>query len=128
MTPDSQRSNPFGDADDDDLDVSAFTVQRTQTSKPVDPGTLDAVAQASGFNRRVGPAAVAPTMTGQGARSAASQQRRYRTGRNLQLGLKCRAETRDRFFEMADRLAITQAELFERMVALYETQLTAKSR
>jgi hypothetical protein len=51
------------------------------------------------------------------------EPRRYRTGRNIQLNIKARAEIIDAFYGIADRKGWVLGETFERAVAALEREL-----
>jgi hypothetical protein len=89
----SERAKLFGG--DDDLDLSGFTPR-----PPARPEEVRGVAEGAGFRSREPsaaqeklPAASDPTRR---------EQRRYRTGRNVQLNLKVRQEDLDAFYKLAD--------------------------
>jgi hypothetical protein len=48
------------------------------------------------------------------------EPRRHRTGRNIQLNIKARAETIDRFYALADRNGWVLGEAFEHAIAALE--------
>jgi hypothetical protein len=52
------------------------------------------------------------------------EPRRYRTGRNIQLNIKARAETIEAFYAIADRKGWILGETFERAVAALERELS----
>jgi hypothetical protein len=93
----SDRAKLFGD---DELDVSGFTPKA-----PARPEQVRGVAESAGFHSRE-PAAAAP------APPARREQRRYRTGRNVQLNLKVRQEDMDAFYRLADESGQVLGEVF----------------
>ncbi|MBA8853702.1 hypothetical protein FHW20_004687 [Ochrobactrum intermedium] len=91
---------------DDDSEILA-----NWKPKPVVKSDTEAtanVAQTQGFVSRQAPV--------QNRGGELRHDRRYRTGRNAQLNLKVRAETRDRFLDLCDRYGWVQGEGFEMAV------------
>ena len=88
-----ERAKLFGG--EDDLDLSGFTPR-----PPARPEEVRGVAEGAGFRSR-DPSAVQPQLppTNEPGRR---EQRRYRTGRNVQLNLKVRQEDLDAFYKLAD--------------------------
>lgn len=72
-------------------------------------GPVRGVAERAGFHSRE-PAAAA-------AGPVRREQRRYRTGRNVQLNLKVRQDAVDAFYKLADAQGWVLGEAFERAVA-----------
>lgn len=54
------------------------------------------------------------------ASPAMREPRRHRTGRNIQLNIKARAETIEWFYAIADRYSWVLGETFERAIAALE--------
>ena len=102
-----ERASVFGD----DLDLSGF-----QPKQPADVREVRDVAEKAGFSSRE-PTAVP-------AERPRREQRRYRTGRNVQLSLKVRQEDLDAFYQLADREGIVLGEAFARAVAAWKERLT----
>ena len=103
--------------DDDDLDVSGFAPRAAIPGEQADQ--VRAVAEPAAFRSR-DPAAP------QAAASAIPllhAQRRYRTGRNMQLNLKVREATAATFYAMADAQGWVLGEAFERAVAALQREL-----
>jgi hypothetical protein len=102
----SDRAKLFGD---DELDVSGFTPK-----PPARPEQVRGVAESAGFrSREPAPAAPAPME----APPARREQRRYRTGRNVQLNLKVRQEDIDAFYRLADESGQVLGEVFADAIA-----------
>jgi hypothetical protein len=98
----SDRAKLFGD---DELDVSGFTPK-----PPARPEQVRGIAESAGFrSREPAPAAPAPP--------ARREQRRYRTGRNVQLNLKVRQEDIDAFYRLADESGQVLGEVFADAIA-----------
>jgi hypothetical protein len=95
---------------DDDLDLSGF-----QPKPPAKAQEVREVAEKAGFTSRE--PATPP------AEPARREQRRYRTGRNVQLSLKVRQEDLDTFYRLADREGIVLGEAFARAVAAWKDGL-----
>jgi hypothetical protein len=99
-----------------ELDVSGFVP--TEAIRPnVGAEQVKAVSEAANFQSREPPQR--ETMTA----SPKREPRRYRTGRNIQLNVKARAETIDAFYGIADREGWVLGETFERAVAALEREL-----
>ena len=92
---------------DDGLDLSSF-----QPKSPARAQEVREVAERVGFTSRE---PGAPP-----AEPARREQRRYRTGRNVQLSLKVRQEDLDAFYQLADREGIVLGEAFARAVAAWK--------
>jgi len=92
---------------DDELDLSGF-----QPKPPANAQELREVAEKAGFTSREPAATLAEPVR--------REQRRYRTGRNVQLSLKVRQEDLDAFYQLADREGIVLGEAFARAVAAWK--------
>jgi hypothetical protein len=88
---------------EDDIDVSGFKPKVTASST-IAPEQVRAVSEAASFRSREPPEMVR------------REPRRYRTGRNVQLNIKARAETIEAFYAVADRQRWVLGEAFERAV------------
>jgi hypothetical protein len=82
------RVNPFANL----ADPPSFTT-KPKKDKPVEEETIAYLAEQNGFPSRQPPKA---------PKAERRKQRRYRTGRNLHLGIKATKETVDRFYKAAD--------------------------
>jgi hypothetical protein len=107
-----KRASVFDDAD---LDVSGFSPKES-LSPAVPPEQVRAVSQPLNFQSREPP----PQTVSESRRR---EPRRYRTGRNIQLNIKARAEAIDAFYAIADRQGWVLGETFERAVAALEREL-----
>ena len=99
----------------DDFDVSSFTPKVTKAQPAFATPTVEAVravSESSNFRSRE-PIPV----------PAKTHQRRYRTGRNLQLNLKVAAETYEAFYQIADSHGWVLGETLERAVAALKRDL-----
>lgn len=99
-----ERVNPFQkpageEASLDSLDD--FTTKRPPATRP-SSAMVDAVAEAAGFPSR--------------DPQKPKQQRRYRTGRNLQMNLKVSKTAQDLFFKLVDEMEQPQGLVFEQAV------------
>ena len=91
-----ERASIFGD---DDLDVSAFRPKpavQPSGHPAARPEQVREVSEAANFRSRDPKPAPA-------AQSVRREQRQYRTGRNVQLNIKARAEAVEAFYAIADR-------------------------
>jgi hypothetical protein len=98
MSGEEKRADPFAG---DDLDLSGFAPVARRPIPPRDQ--IRVVSEASGFPSR------APE-------NSKPQQRRCRTGRNLQLNLKVTAETAARFTTLADTRDLPFGELLKQLL------------
>ncbi len=127
---DVARADPFADPDEQvkspeaglGVDLAAFKPKSPGqvTMRPNERAALDQVAQISGFARQdARPAGLDAVV----APATPRQQRRHRTGRNVQINLKVTEETTTTFYRLLDELRITQGELLERALAAFEREL-----
>lgn len=104
-----ERASIF-DLGDDEVDVSAFKpkplAKLVDTAVPIEQ--VKAVSETAQFRSRdPKPLPEKP---------ARREQRRYRTGRNVQLNIKARAEAVEAFYALADREKWVLGETFERAI------------
>ena len=120
----SKRPNlGFGDDDDqisaastmDPLDLSSFKPQ--PVLRPDKQIIQEAAAKAQ-FRSREALAPVASVSTTQSGKAT----RRRRTGRSAQLNIKCRPETIEQFYTVADANGWGLGEAFEKAVMLLQSQ------
>lgn len=93
-----------------DLDLSQFAPQKPADQPPAE--AVRAVAEAVKFQSRE------PVQT-----PMPRQQRRYRTGRNIQLNTKVTMSTRDGFYEISDRYNWVLGETLERALQALKREL-----
>ncbi|MBP1806918.1 hypothetical protein [Rubellimicrobium aerolatum] len=112
-------SNERASIFDDDLDLSEF--------KPKPPARAEEVrevARKAGFSsREPSPPDPMPEPEPE-PEPVRREQRRYRTGRNVQLNLKVRQEDMDAFYQLADQEGIVLGEAFARAVAVWKRSLS----
>ena len=121
----TQRASVFDQGPE--IDISGFEPRKI--AKPAArPDEVKAISETANFVSRE-PALVAPPAAPAAARQASREAqgepivrepRRHRTGRNIQLNIKSRAETIDRFYAIADLHGWVLGETFERAVAALE--------
>jgi hypothetical protein len=104
--------------DDDEVDVSAFKPK--PPAKPADTPSaaleqVRLVAEAANFPSREPRAPLAKPLH--------REQRRHRTGRNVQLNIKARAEAVEAFYAIADREKWVLGETFERAINALKHEL-----
>lgn len=98
-----------------ELDVSGFIPETTGSPK-ARPDQVRAVSEAANFQSREPPPPIVVS-------SQKREPRRYRTGRNIQLNIKARADIIEAFYGIADRNGWVLGETFERAVAALEREL-----
>jgi len=97
---------------EEDLDLSQFTSQKPAKAEQPLPEAVRAVAEGAKFQSRE-----------PGKPSKQRQQRRYRTGRNIQLNTKVTMSTRDGFYEISDRYNWVLGETLERALQALKREL-----
>jgi hypothetical protein len=108
----SQRASVFDQGPD--IDISGFT-PRTVAKPAPQPDQVKAISETASFVSREPIRAPLPAVA-----PATREPRRHRTGRNIQLNIKARAETIERFYALADRNGWVLGETFERAIAALE--------
>ncbi len=104
---------------EDDLDVSGFVPKPTE--RPVArPEQVRAVSEAAQFQSRE--PRREPSLT----ETSRREPRRYRTGRNIQLNIKARADAIEAFYAIADEHGWVLGETFERAIDALRRELTAQ--
>ena len=98
-----------------DLDVSGF-VPKDAVRSTVRPEQVRAVSEAASFQSRERRREML-------VNAPKREPRRYRTGRNIQLNIKARADAIEAFYAIADRKGWVLGETFERAVAALEREL-----
>lgn len=98
-----------------ELDVSGFLPKKAAAPK-VQPEQVRAVSEAANFQSREPRREIL-------AEPPRREPRRYRTGRNIQLNIKARADIIEAFYGIADRKGWVLGETFERAVAALEREL-----
>jgi hypothetical protein len=96
---------------EEDLDLSQFTPHKPAKADQPPPEAVRAVAEGAKFQSR------------EPAKTAKPRQRRYRTGRNIQLNTKVTASTRDGFYEISDRYNWVLGETLERALQALRREL-----
>jgi hypothetical protein len=115
-----------------EIDISGFK-PRTAVKPAAQPDQVKAISETASFVSReptrsapqAAPAPVARSAENRMTREAQREPiirepRRHRTGRNIQLNIKARAETIDRFYALADRNGWVLGEAFEHAIAALE--------
>lgn len=111
------RVSIFGD-EDDPLDLSGFVPKTAHDIQAPPPDAVRAVSEAARFpSREARPAPVPPPKR---------EQRRHRTGRNVQFNIRARQETIDSFLAIADREGWVLGEVLEHAVAALERELAVR--
>ena len=108
-----------------EIDISGFK-PGTSAKPAAQPEQVKAISETASFVSRepakpvVPPAPVARAPREAPRESVAREPRRHRTGRNIQLNIKARAETIERFYAISDRHGWVLGETFERALAALE--------
>jgi hypothetical protein len=111
------RASIFEEADD--IDVSGFAPTRAPDAAAPQAEQVKAVSEAAKFRSRE------PQSAAQKPPTPKREQRRYRTGRNVQLNVKASQETVDAFYAISDRKGWVLGETLEQALAALERQLLA---
>jgi hypothetical protein len=109
-----ERASIFGE---DDIDVGAFK-PKPAVPPAASPEQVREIAEATQFRSRDPRPAPDP----QGQRR---EPRRHRTGRNVQLNIKARAEAVEAFYALADHQNWVLGETFERAVEALRRELAS---
>jgi hypothetical protein len=109
-----------------DIDVSGFT-PRKMAKPAAEADQVKAISETANFVSRepAGLKAGSRPLAREPQREPITREpRRHRTGRNIQLNIKARAETVERFYAIADRYGWVLGETFERAIAALERNST----
>jgi hypothetical protein len=107
---------------EDDLDVTGFRPKAAPLAG-APPAQVRAVSEALHFQSRE-PQPALPVVPAPAPRR---EPRRYRTGRNVQLNIKARAEAIEAFYTLADQQGWVLGEAFERAVEALKHELSQDS-
>ncbi|KPF85149.1 hypothetical protein IP70_13210 [alpha proteobacterium AAP38] len=114
------RASIFGDPVDS-LDLSGFAPKAPQDIQAPPADAIRAVSEAARFPSREAKPAVVPAV------QPKREQRRHRTGRNVQFNIRARQETIDTFLAIADKQGWVLGEVLEHAVAALQYKLSDKS-
>ena len=110
--------------DGDDIDVTAFAPKPGPDRSAPAPAAVRAVAEAANFrSREGGSAAPKPAAPAPAPETAKRQQRRHRTGRNVQFNIKVSQKAVDAFYAITDREGWVLGETLEHALAALEKAL-----
>lgn len=123
------RDNPFVEPPESDLDLSDF--EPAPARKDIDKQQLEALGRATGFDRsttaptpppriEVPPAALSAAAPPQVSPLPVAVKNRYRTGRDVQMNIKCSPATKQRFAVLAQSRNLSHAELFEQLLESFD--------
>jgi hypothetical protein len=104
---------------ENELDVSGFAPKPAQ-QPTLQKDQVAAVAEAAHFHSRE------PPRPSKIAAESKREPRRYRTGRNIQLNIKARAETIEAFYSIADRQGWVLGEAFEHAIEALKRDILPK--
>jgi hypothetical protein len=114
----SERASVF---DNSDFDLAGFAPKKIDRAKPEAPTeAIREISEASSFRSRE------PVQV-EKKESATREPRRHRTGRNVQLNIKVRAETLNSFYDLADKQNWVLGETLEKAIAALKREITTKS-
>ena len=121
----SERASVFDNLAD--FDVGGFTPKPPKAEeKKIPTEAVRAISVAANFPSREAPAPVAapkPVVEPETRR----EQRRYRTGRNVQLNIKVDSGTLDTFYKIADAQGWVLGETLEQAVKALQEKLSAST-
>jgi hypothetical protein len=103
----SERVNPLANLDD-------FSVKTPERKPKPQPEAIEKLAQETGFPSRQPHAKTVEPV---------HKQRRYTTGRNVQIPIKGTAETRSQLEQLADELQVPFGEVLARALAALRREL-----
>jgi hypothetical protein len=107
-----------------DFDVAGFAPKQPKPQeKKIPVETVRAISEAANFPSREAVAIAHPVPAAEILR----EQRRYRTGRNVQLNIKVKTETLDAFYHLADSQGWVLGETLERAVKALQDALGVKN-
>ena len=114
----SERAGLFEDGDAD-FDVAGFAPKTTEKVDSLSPDAIRAVSEKANFSSRE------PTAAKKEKKSEAPtrQARIHRTGRNVQVSVKMRTETRDAFYKLADDEGCVLGEVLDRAITARNREL-----
>ncbi len=111
---DARRADPFTG----DIDISGFS-PTIPKKPPVQKEVIREVSEQNNFPSRA-PARAAASPKPVVETKLMKQQRRRRTGRNVQFNIKATAETVERFTALADKHGLVFGELLERALDAFQ--------
>lgn len=114
------RASIFGD-EAAPLDLSGFAPKAPHDIQAPPADAIRAVSEAARFPSRE----AKPVQLPAPATPAKREQRRHRTGRNVQFNIRARQETIDTFLAIADREGWVLGEVLEHAMAALERELAA---
>lgn len=107
-----------------DFDISGFAAKPPAQQAPAIPAEqVRAVSEQANFRSRE---PRPPAVTVPPPEPARREPRRYRTGRNIQLNIKVRADTLERFYALADRQGWVLGEALEHAVDALDRELSGQ--
>lgn len=113
------RASIFGEGEEG-LDLSGFAPKTARDIQAPPADAIRAVSEAARFpSREAKPAPVSSP-------PVRREQRRHRTGRNVQFNIRARQETIDTFLAIADREGWVLGEVLEHAVAALERELAGR--
>ncbi len=112
------RASIFGEGEEG-LDLSGFAPKAARDIQAPPADAIRAVSEAARFPSREAKPIPAPAVPPPSARR---EQRRHRTGRNVQFNIRARQETIDSFLAIADREGWVLGEVLEHAVAALERE------
>src|SRR5258708_29232933 len=121
----SERASIFDSTTE--FDVSGFAPKKEEErGGGASPDTVRAVSEASSFRSREPVPAAKPADKKQDA--SVREPRRYRTGRNVKLNIKVRAEALDSFHALADKHGWVLGETLEKALTALSKEIAPVNR
>lgn len=114
------RASIFGEGEEG-LDLSGFVPKAPRDIQAPPPEAIRAVSEAARFPSREAKPNPVP------APPPPREQRRHRTGRNVQFNIRARQETIDAFLAIADREGWVLGEVLEHAVAALDRELAGRA-
>lgn len=119
------RASIFGEGEEG-LDLSGFAPKAARDIQAPPADAIRAISEAARFPSREAKPAPLPATPAPPVAPARREQRRHRTGRNVQFNIRARQETIDSFLAIADREGWVLGEVLENAVAALERELAGR--
>lgn len=118
---DKKRASIFADEESDTLDITGFTRKTEGLTSPVTKEVAKEASRAANFFSREPSIQNIPSANKR-------EQRRHRTGRNMQLNIKVTKEALGLFYEINDKEGWVLGETFENAIHALKDSLAVASK